>query len=506
MATARLDQTGVVELEGVVVRSSGLRGEVTVERAPTGGALRGRSSVNDELERALGALDMRTDRTIVIKDPRSTVTGPPAATTRGRRGAAGGVRPQDLELEVPAPADGEAQVLLSIDEHGIATFHRPQKMAGGAATVRGARRMQRYVVPRVIAPPPAGVATTRGLIPGLSQVIRIITFPIVSAIGHLAQSAARSWDRDHHPHQIRRRLVDGSWAPVEDRSWADLQKGPALLFIHGTFSTTEGAFGRLPADTLAELQRRYDGRVLAFDHPTIADDPSVNVREFLRLVGDRTMAFDIVCHSRGGLVARTLAERPGQLKDLGTNIKVRSAVLVGATCNGTILASADNWDELINRATTLLNLVPGLAVNATLETILAVVRSLAVEVVKDLEGLSCMAPGSDFLKLLNDKTAKPTAARYRAIVSNYEPKDPALVAWLNDEARDWIFKGVPNDMMVAIESMDGPNGYGAFPIKVHRDFQPDEGVEHSDYFGQPMTSKALLGWLKPAPPTVAGGH
>ena len=120
MATARLNESGIVELEGVVLRAPGLRGQVTVERAAAGGRLRSRTGVNKDLENALGALDMYTDRTIVIKDPRTTATPGAPTATRGQRRRAGGLRPQDLELEVPAPSADHAQILLSIDEHGIA--------------------------------------------------------------------------------------------------------------------------------------------------------------------------------------------------------------------------------------------------------------------------------------------------------------------------------------------------------------------------------------------------
>jgi hypothetical protein len=506
MDITELDDQGFAELGGVAVRAPGLRGTVKVQSAVSGRRLRGPGLADRQLDRALASLGMRNSRTIVIEKPHTV--GRPGATARTRgTGRRAGLRPQDLEIEVPAPAAGYRHVLLSIDEHGIATFHRPQPVVGAAApVVRGGMATERYIVPRVVAPPPVGAAAaTRGLVPGLSHVIRVITFPIAKAVGQLGQSAARSWDQGRHPHQVRRRLATGSWGPLDDAGWADLEKGPVLLFIHGTFSTSEGGFGALPGETWTELLRRYDGRVIAFDHPTIADDPGVNVRKLLELVGDRTLELDVVCHSRGGLVARTLAERPGTLKDLGPNVKVRTVVLVAATCNGTILASADHWDELVNRATTLLALVPNLALDATMETILAVVRSCAVEVVKDLEGLDCMAPGSDFLKRLNDPAAEPPDSRYVAIVSNYEPRDPALVAWLTDVSRDLIFEHKSNDLMVTIDSTIGENGSRAFPVRVHRDFEPDEGVEHSSYFGQPKTSQALLEWLAPDKATVPGG-
>jgi pimeloyl-ACP methyl ester carboxylesterase len=296
-----------------------------------------------------------------------------------------------------------------------------------------------------------------------------------------------------HPAQVRAYGPTGRLTELDDKGWKRLSKGPALLFVHGTFSTTEGGFGRLPAKTRKELHRRYDGRVIAYDHPTIADDPAENARRFFELVGERSLELDIVCHSRGGLVSRSIAERPGDLSTLGGAVAVRSVVLVGVPNNGTILAKAEYWNELLDRFTTLLNLLPGPGVADTLESVLAVVRSIAVETVENLEGLDAMAPGGAFLKRLN--VAADGAATYRAIVSDFEPKNPGLKAWLNDSVRDRIFEGESNDMMVSIDSMTAKNGSSRFPVTELREFKRTDAVEHARYFPAALTGTALLEWL-----------
>src|SRR5690349_15436610 len=58
-------------------------------------------------------------------------------------------------------------------------------------------------------------------------------------------------------------------------------KGRVLMFVHGTFSSSHAGFGALPAATMAELHRRYDGRVIAFDHPTVGVDPALNAQWLL---------------------------------------------------------------------------------------------------------------------------------------------------------------------------------------------------------------------------------
>ena len=307
-------------------------------------------------------------------------------------------------------------------------------------------------------------------------------------VGMAARRIARDWDAGQHPSQVRAYGPDGSLTDLAPADWDRLAAGPALLFVHGTFSSTEGAFGRLPSATMAELHRRYGGRVIAFDHPTLADDPFVNARAFFDIVGDRTLDVDIVCHSRGGLVARSIAERPGDLAPLGAHVRVRQIAMVGVLNAGTILADAAHWSELLDRYTTLLRLLPAPGIIDTLETVLAVVKAIAVEVAQDLEGLAAMAPGSEFLGHLNVGPAPADGPGYRVIGSDFEPIDPDLKAWLNDEVRDKIFAERPNDMMVTIDSMAGANGSGRFPIAaadIHA-FAAAQAVEHADYFGQPL--------------------
>jgi hypothetical protein len=287
---------------------------------------------------------------------------------------------------------------------------------------------------------------------------------------------------------------DGSLTALDDGAWKSLSAGRALLFIHGTFDTTSGAFGGLSGATRATLHERYKGRVIAFDHPTLADDPIENARTFFGLVGDRTLALDIVCHSRGGLVTRAIAERPGDLQGLAPNVTVGTAVLVGTTSNGTILADADHWNELVDRITTILSFLPVPVAVDALETVFGLIRSIAVQTAHDLKGLDAMAPGGAFLALLNKTTTVPPSLSYRAIVSDFEPRDPGLKAWLDDEVRDHIFDAA-NDMMVSIDSMTGKDLKGAFPVTVISAFGPTDAIEHADYFPQERTSKALLAWL-----------
>lgn len=480
MGTGSLGGGEAVALDGVTLGAPGLDGDLSVERG-AGRTRRGGDEMPRQLSRAMRRQRMRTRTTIRIDRPRDT---------GGRRDK--GAAPPPMTLTVKAPRPGRGQVVLSWDEHGIVTWHFAKEPTRGETL--GPPGTVTYEIRRVSAAVATAAATDRRGFPGLSKIIQVITFPIAKVVGKLVQFKVRDWDVEHHPPQIRGYGKDGSLRALDDGAWKKLSAGRGLLFIHGTFDTTSGAFGRLPAATRTTLFERYQGRVIAFDHPTLADDPIENARTFLGMVGDRTLDLDIVCHSRGGLVTRAIAERPENLHDLAPNLKVATAVLAGATSNGTILADADNWNELVDRITTLLSFLPvPFAVDA-LETVFGLVRSIAVETAHDLKGLDAMVPGGAFLERLNKTTAVPPWLRYRALVSDFEPRDPGLKAWLDDEVRDHIFDA-PNDMMVSIDSMTGKGLKGAFPVTITSAFGPTDAVEHADYFHQERTSKALLDWL-----------
>jgi hypothetical protein len=285
-------------------------------------------------------------------------------------------------------------------ENGVATWHvsEESRSAGLATTASGTRT---YVIPQVRPSPErlAGAALSIG-----SLIIKVITFPVAKLVGMAGRHLARDWDTGQHPSSPAYG-PDGTLTDLAPADWDRLAAGPALLFVHGTFSSTEGAFGRLPSATMAELHGRYGGRVIAFDHPTLADDPLVNARAFFDIVGDRALDVDIVCHSRGGLVARSIAERPGDLAALGAHIQIRQIAMVGVLNAGTILADAEHWSELLDRYTTLLRLLPAPGIIETLETVLAVVKAMAVQVAQDLEGLAAMAPAAS--SLTTSTSARP---------------------------------------------------------------------------------------------------
>ena len=272
------------------------------------------------------------------------------------------------------------------------------------------------------------------------------------------------------------------------------------MFIHGTFSRASGAFNRLPLDSMKALQAAYEDRVIAFDHQSISRDPTENIEWLLDTIPDGlTLDLDIVCHSRGGLVARSLTERtdpmPGSRK-----IRVHRTALVGTVNNGTILADVKHWNDLIDTLSTVLNTV-GFVVNDTVDLVLSFVRQVAVAAYPHLRGLACMVPSGKFLKTLNGQPRGDN--EYLAIASNYEPSDTKLTSFFRDIVTDRIFSEKPNDSMVRIDSVCGTGNAGEFATVTDQLLLGEtKGVEHSGYFGSQEVADKLVAWLTaglPAP-------
>jgi pimeloyl-ACP methyl ester carboxylesterase len=86
---------------------------------------------------------------------------------------------------------------------------------------------------------------------------------------------------------------------------------PALLFLHGTISSTEGSFralwgGDSEVDARAQLAQAYGDRIYGFEHRSLTDSPIANVLALVQSlpVGAR---LHLVSHSRGGMLGELLA-------------------------------------------------------------------------------------------------------------------------------------------------------------------------------------------------------
>lgn len=318
-----------------------------------------------------------------------------------------------------------------------------------------------------------------------------------------------------------RRLRNGLLEPFADTTRVGGKK--VLLLIHGTFSNSESILANglqsKPAgrQLMADAERRYD-LVLAYDHPTLSVSPMLNAFDLAALLRPSPSALDIVCHSRGGLVARWLCEA------FADTAMDRRVVFVGAPLAGTSLAAAPSLknalDLLTNIADTLRgdgDLVGANALFTGASGLLRVVGSVtgavlntalldaAIALVPGLDAMSRVGNNQELTRLRMNTGLSDFSSgkiRYFAVRSNFEPQ---AIGWnflrlfsrpmarVGDWAADRIYDG-PNDLVVDTVSMDQVADERL--IAVAHDFKTNDRVHHVNYFVQPETVRAIRSSLE----------
>ena len=495
----RLRPTGApLPLGGVMLRTPGLDGVAELQVAGAAGL----RAVAEPSSAFLGALDTAgfTEQLTVAIVGAQEVTA-----ASGSRAVAGD---DAITVEVPGPGDGFAQVLLYTAEDGSLTWHLPEKATSSTAapTLRtGDRRT--YRVPRAVVPtddtpeelaPPA----SRGLVATVGRkLFQVFAVRLVQAASRRAAGGlAARWEAAHRPYGLRRFGPGGYDAPAGDlelcdADWADLASGPALLFVHGTFSRSHTAFGALPPALMQALHARYGGRVFAFDHPTLGPDPAATATWLGReLAGRGRLTVDVVAHSRGGLVAREICEH-GAEHGLG-GVDVRRLVMVATPNAGTALADVGYWKTWVDRMTNILQFVPDNPVTDTFDAVLTLLTHVAVGTVHGLDGLRAMDPAGPYLRHRPNAAAPACVSRYRAVAADYEPPSGSpLWRVTRDLGTDLVFGAADNDLVVPTDGVFTVPGGAGFTIAEPLLFDAPAGVEHTGYWDREPFGRSLLGWL-----------
>jgi hypothetical protein len=478
-----------VRVGNVLIRSPGLAGEATVHM-PDAPEVRAATLTSDELENALANESLVPQETIEVTGTREVDAG--AAAVRSTH-----FDEPAMEIEVPDPGAGWGQMIMSVDESGVMNWNFPRSDDLAIDTTRGAGS-RRYLIPRRVVPAPEEGAS-RGLVGAVGKkILKVLAFPLIDpVVGRVSALLAARWEARKRPYRVRSFTPD-DFAQFEARTlgaddWRSLTTGRSLLFVHGTFSLTHSGFGTLPAQTVADLNKMYGGRVFAFDHFTLSDDPMTNVVWFINNLPDGAeLEVDIVCHSRGGLVSRVLAESQTRLALGSRKITVRKIVFVGTPNAGTVLADAQYIGDFIDSYTNILNMFPFNGATDVLEGIITVAKQIAVGAAKGLEGLQSMAPGGEFLAELNSGAKGNT--EYFALASDYEPVDAGLAFYVRDRLFDKIFNQ-RNDLIVPTEGVFAANGSGYFPVK-NFSFDSKKGVQHSGFFANGEATAQIISALK----------
>lgn len=289
-------------------------------------------------------------------------------------------------------------------------------------------------------------------------------------------------------------------------------KDPMLVLIHGTFSNTAGTFGKLwqsHPDMVRDLFKQYGGRVYGLDHPTLGDNPFGNALLLVKTLPVGA-TLHLLTHSRGGLVAETLARVCGGLgtsaedlkkfdkaafaeykRDLrelaaevqARKIKVERVVRVACPVRGTLLASR-RLDAFLSVFKWGLQ-GAGIPVLPQIVDFIGEVARRRAEP-EELPGLEVQMPGSAFTKWAN--AAEQTLDNDLRVVAG-DVQGDSVLSWLKTLLTD-AFYWTDHDLVVQTRSM-----YGGTPRAGGRAmFVLDRGakVNHFNYFSNDRTATHIV--------------
>jgi len=440
-----------------------------------------------------------------------------------------------VKVEVDVPAGEDAVVLLERD--GVYSWHLPTNPRQRTRALDPGKRTARFeidVQPRPTKQPPrahgATQTRTKGLLGDLVQgAAQALVFQFAAPA--LLEKAIERMESQVRPGLVHLTGSDVSkWRRFETLDQLHLPTDRPvriLLFVHGTFSSTAGAFGALGVDEngkgfLRAAIAAYDA-VIGFDHKTLSVDPRENARNLLKRLRKHRprdqFVIDVITHSRGGLVTRAFAEEALPSADWPGTLDI--AVFVAATNAGTRLADPKRWNDLIDLYTNLasvtaagLSVIPGAApaavvVGGVVKGIGAFVKYLVSYAAEgdDVPGLKAMVPGGPFLTELNKTQPGQPApgTNWYVISSNFHvglfddhhhpPEFPReLAVKLAEGFVDRIFEG-DNDLVVETTSMPAiDRGVGGF-VRDSFDLAENDLVYHTNYFTQLCVIEAMAGWL-----------
>lgn len=419
------------------------------------------------------------------------------APTTTRRAA--GVPMVDLSV---VPDSSETYALAIRHPSGALTFHAPDLEIGQRRGRSAAAVNFRFRVPLRSG---QTVSDRRGIVSAAVKVVLLkVGNKIVDAVLPTLAAKAESalWKKE--------KLSEG-WFKLDEASLRSgkLQQGTpngpgasgrTLLFLHGTFSHAASAFKGL-ADTqfFTQVKPLYGDEIYAFNHFSVSKTPEENARELLAGLPNRELSFDVITHSRGGLVLRNLVERKSALGAGAGRFKLRHAVLVASPNDGTPLATPKRWEATVGWVANLLELFPDNPLTFGAGFVANAIVWIAQRAAGGLPGIAAMDTAGEMVTELQGPPLPP-ASGYSALVSNFTPTANILER-MADVGVDAFF-GSANDLVVPsaggwlIDRADGPPSIpperigcfgpgGNFPSSL-------PSVYHLNFFGRAETATFLV--------------
>jgi CHAT domain len=394
-------------------------------------------------------------------------------------------------------AAGEAAILSIRHPSGALTFHVPVQSASRGPSQPA---QVRFVVPVRS----ADVATgTRGIGGKVIKaiLIKVGKFAVDKAVSYVLPKLVAAFEKATWN---KKGLKEG-WLQVTRDTLAKktlvpgtpVSTEPSLLFIHGTFSNAASAYNPLAASSFFDrVKATYGDRIFAFDHFSLSRTPEENARMLLEGLPDQATTFDVITHSRGGLVLRNLVERAAAFGPLAKRFKLRRAVLVASPNEGTPLATPQRWGDTVGWIANLLELFPDNPFTTGAEFVANGLVWLARHASGDVPGLRSMDGAGELIADLQAPPDPPGDA-YSALVSNYNPTREVLLRML-DTGIDQFF-GTANDLVVPSEGGWRVARPGTVSIPAARigcygpgGNLPADSITHISFFARSETADFLV--------------
>jgi CHAT domain-containing protein len=410
------------------------------------------------------------------------------------------------------------------------------KAKRGPATSRGAGADEPVDIPSQLAwqgPTPAGLTrgASRGrlgqvLLAGIDIVTGLLTQPAAKlTAGKIAEKVDGQVDPGVYPLQPQAfgAKLKGSGTRIDHIPRPDAPGAPVLVLLHGTFSETQGTFGKLwlhHPQRVRDLFTHYGNRVYGLDHPTLSASPIDNALLLARALPNGARVH-LLTHSRGGLVAEVLARvcalpeldaaslapfkplayraQVKALKELavelkGRDIRIERVVRVACPARGTLLASK-RLDAYVSVLKWSLELA-AIPVAPALLDFLGEVASQRTDptLLPGLEAMTPQSPLVQWLHLTDAPGTGPLPGQLRVVAGDIQ--GDSITSWVKTLLAD-AFYWTDNDLVVQTRSMYG--GTPRAPAGGHAaaTFVLDQGgeVSHFNYFSNPRTAEAVCNGL-----------
>jgi hypothetical protein len=308
------------------------------------------------------------------------------------------------------------------------------------------------------------------------RTLRVLMWPEPPSPGPGPLAITTRWETLRRPYQLAQRALAGIW---QEPDWPALAGGPVLLLMHDTFSTPQATFADWLDDAaFTPVAQAYQGRILAFGHPTLAAGIDDNLEWLVPRLAPLPGPFDMVGHGRGGLLARAFA--------VDGRLPLRRVCQVGAPNQGTPLARGPELTQFLDAHLAMLahtgKHAARNAAQSTLEGVLALARATASGGSDALPGVEALTPEHAIPSRRMDFGARSldwfTVGGQFALPE----RDASSV-----EAAHVAF-AVPTDGVVPTRGCHEPG----IPVKESLHLT---GVHHHGYFSDARVHRHLASWL-----------